>query len=155
MHNNNVPSLYPARSGTNAHALKPECHHPCCHRYTSAHYALVREEALVLDTRAEQDPATRWAHLVYSIQANDNGLADVSPDGTVDPKLAPPGYVLRCIRACMHVRGMCLRLTVWFCVCALRLCVRICVRICVRMQVCVRVLSGVHACLRRFVAVWV
>ena len=59
-----------------------------CSTFTGAHYTLLREEAEVLNTRSENDPATKWVHLQYSLSATDNGLAD----GT-NPKFSPPGYV--------------------------------------------------------------
>jgi hypothetical protein len=40
----------------------------------------------VLDHRDENDPATKWAWLVYDVAALDNGLGDG------EPQFAPPGY---------------------------------------------------------------
>ncbi len=58
-----------------------------------AKYTLLREEAIVMDTRNEEDPNTQWVHLVYSLKANDNGLANMVGTPTkLNPELAPATY---------------------------------------------------------------
>ena len=66
-----------------------------CATYTNAGYKLVRSEALVLSSRRNGDPETRWVDLAYSLPANDNGLSGVMNDtssGKLDPRFAPAGY---------------------------------------------------------------
>lgn len=46
-----------------------------------------------MDTRNEEDPNTQWVHLVYSLKASDNGLANLVGTPTkLNPELAPATY---------------------------------------------------------------
>ena len=47
----------------------------------------------MLASRQDGDPQTKWARLVYSVAKHDNGLADVTTKGTLDPLLTPTGYL--------------------------------------------------------------
>jgi hypothetical protein len=57
-------------------------HAPCAFRsggcviYTSDGYTHLRDEALVVSTRDEDDQHTKWVWLVYDIAVFDNGLSD-------------------------------------------------------------------------------